>query len=48
MMCDVGSIVLIPHMLLSSRKHFREAALKWGRLFKAYAGLSGRRGRKTR
>ena len=36
---DVGSIILAPHMLLSSRKHFREAVLKGGRPSTAYASL---------
>lgn len=39
MLYDAGSIVLFPHMLLSSRKHFREAVLKGGRPSTAYASL---------
>lgn len=37
MMCEVGSISLLPHMLLSSRKHFRKAELEGSRRSRAYA-----------
>ena len=40
-MYDEGSIILNAHILLSSRKHFREVALKGGRLSRAYARLRG-------
>jgi len=36
---DVGSIILLPHMLLSSLRHFREARLEGSRQSKAYADL---------
>jgi len=38
---DVGSIVLVPHMLLSSRRHFRKAGLEGLRRSSAYASLRG-------
>jgi len=38
---DVGSIVFGPHILLSSRKHFRKAGLSGLRASRAYCGLSG-------
>ena len=40
---DVGTIFLDPHMLLSSRRHFREAVLKGESLSRAYAGLGRER-----
>jgi hypothetical protein len=40
-MHDVGSIPLVPHMLLSSRRHFREGATEGSKPSRAYAGLSG-------
>jgi hypothetical protein len=43
MVSDVGSIP-VPHTLLSSRRHFRAAALEGSRSPKAYAGLSVKRG----
>ena len=33
--CDVGSIVLEPHMCLSSRRHFRKAELEGSRVLRA-------------
>ena len=39
-MYDVGSIVKVPHTLLSSRKHFLKAELAGSRLPRAYADLS--------
>jgi len=42
---EVGSIVLVPHMLLSSRRHFRKPELAGSRLSRAYAGSSRERGR---
>lgn len=38
---DEGSIVLDPHMPLSSRRHFRKVVLKGLRRSRAYAGLDG-------
>jgi hypothetical protein len=40
-MYDVGSIALVPHIFLSSRRHFLEAALEGSRSPEAYAGISG-------
>jgi hypothetical protein len=40
-MYDVGSILLVPHMLLSSRRHFREGATEGSKPSRAYIGLSG-------
>ena len=38
---DVGSIALVPHTLLSSRRHFREVGQDGSRRLRAYSGLSG-------
>ena len=46
-MYDVGSIPLVPHMLLSSCRHFRKLGPEESRLSRVYAGLSGERGRAT-
>ena len=45
-MYDVGSVPLAPHMVLSSRRHFRAAGLEGLRQSGAYAGLGGERGTK--
>ena len=42
-MYEVGSIVLVPHIFLSSRKHFRKAGLAGSRASRAYDSLSGER-----
>ena len=39
-MCEVVSIALLPHMLLSSRRHFLKAELEGSRISRAYASLS--------
>ena len=39
-MYEVGSIALLPHMLLISRRHFRKAELEGSRISRAYAGLN--------
>ena len=39
-MCEVGSIVLVPHIFLSSHKHFRKAGLEGSRVSRTYEGLS--------
>ena len=36
----VGSIVLVPHILLSSRRHFLKAGLAGSRISRTYTGLS--------
>ena len=46
-MCEVGRIALVPHMLLSSRRHFRKPELVGSRLSRACAVLSGGRGRRN-
>jgi len=45
---DVGSVALVLHLFLSSRRHFREAALPGSRSSRTYAGLSEEWGRATR
>ena len=45
---EVGSIILVPHAVLSSRRHFRKAGLKWSSTPRAYGSLSEERKRKTR
>jgi hypothetical protein len=42
---DVGSIPSVPHMLLSSRRHFRDAPLEGSRPSRAYASISEEQGR---
>ena len=42
---DDGSVALAPHILLSSRRHFREARLEGSRSSRAYAALSDEWGR---
>ena len=44
-MYDVGSIELEPHIVFSSRKHFREAAQEGSIPSSVYAELSGRQRR---
>ena len=39
-MYDAGSIPMLPHTLLSSRRHFRKPALEASRQSRACAGLS--------
>ena len=38
---DAGSNSRVPHMLLSSRRHFRKPGLEGSRSSSAYDGLSG-------
>lgn len=46
MMYEVGSITLVPHTFLSSRRHFRKAGPSGSRTSRAYVGLN--RGREAR
>ena len=40
-MWDAGRTPLVPHTLLSSRRHFLKAAPEGSRLSRTYAGFSG-------
>lgn len=42
---DIGSIPAVPHMLLSSRRHFREVALEGSRPSRTYSSWNGEFGR---
>ena len=44
---EVGSIDLVPHILLSSRRHFRKVGLVGSRVSSAYDNVSGERRRET-
>ena len=44
-MYDFGSIALVPHTLLSTRRHFRNAGLGGSRPSRTYSGLSGEWGK---